>query len=142
MIRLVLALPCLLLLAACPRAVEPASSGSAEPSASEPAEPTPAARPQPPARTTLDEAIEREQDPARRGYLVQFAEGLAEGDRVRVTDHPDRWEIVVSHRSEDGMTGGAEQYFIDKATGETEMGWHEHPMEMPEVIEETKVLEP
>jgi len=93
--------------------------------------PTPATQAR--ARRGLEQAIADAPTPAQRRALEQFRARHGPRDRFTVTEHPDRYEIVVSHPSSDNLTGGAEQYFVDKETGEARMGWHEHPMEMPEV---------
>lgn len=124
----------LLLASACPRPAPPPASGGQEPE--------PQVVTEPAARLSLDQAIEQEEDQRLRAHLVSFAEGLHEEDRTRVTEHDDRWEIVVSHPSSGGSTGGAEQYFVDKVTGEATMGWHEHPMDRPGSIEVLREAEP
>ncbi len=50
-----------------------------------------------------------------------------------VTEHKDYYEIIVTRISSKEYTGGAEQYYLDKKTGKSKMGWHEHPMPLPEI---------
>ncbi len=68
------------------------------------------------------------QDPP---VIEKFKAAFAVTDDFVVTDKGDTYEIIVTHPSTDGATGGAEQYILNKKTGEWEMGWHEHPMPMP-----------
>jgi len=70
-------------------------------------------------------------DPA---VLVKFKAAFAATDDFVVTDRGDNFEITVTHESKEGATGGAEQYILNKETGEWRMGWHEHPMPMPTLI--------
>lgn len=84
----------------------------------------------------ITEAIDLVKDKQHREFLVGYAKGLGPGDDAVVAQHETSFEFIVSHASHDGRTGGAEQYFMDKKTGKITMGWHEHPMPMPEMIEE------
>lgn len=76
----------------------------------------------------MDTAIKTEQDADQKRLLEQFRERFGPDDSFQVTERGGQYEIIVSHPSQDGWTGGAEQYFLDKETGETRLGWHEHPM--------------
>ncbi len=99
---------------------------------------------QPPARPpryTLEQAIAAAPSAARRKALEQFKAQHGARDRFRVTDHPEHYEIIVSHPSGDGFSGGAEQYFVDKETGQARMGWHEHPVELGVEVEEVETEE-
>lgn len=71
--------------------------------------------------------------------LEKFKASQGAGSRFSVTEHADHYEVIVTHPSSGDQTGGAEQYFVDKKTGEAKMGWHEHPMHMPGLEEEVKV---
>lgn len=71
-----------------------------------------------------------------RKMLIKFKSRFQEDDSFLVTSHSDCFEIIVTHPSQGNYSGGAEQYFLDKKTGESKMGWHEHPMEI-QVFEET-----
>ena len=82
---------------------------------------------------SLQAMIERVKDERQRAILSQFESTLQEGDTAFVTEYGDRYEIVVVHAPEDGYTGGAEGFSLDKETGKIEMIWHEHPMELPEL---------
>jgi len=62
------------------------------------------------------------------GYLKAFKAAFNVTDDHLVNDEGDHFEIIVTHPSTDGATGGAEQYIMDKKTGKWRMGWHEHPM--------------
>ena len=77
-------------------------------------------------------------DPKQREFLRRFMENhVNEGDVVRlVNEDENAYEFIVSHPGEKGWTGGAEQYFLDKKTGDVTMGWHEHPMQVPEIVVE------
>lgn len=75
-------------------------------------------------RRAVDMAVGQRQ----RTFLTDFMNHFEESDSIRVTDYPDHYEIIATRPSFKGMTGGAEQYFLDKETGKGEMGWHEHPM--------------
>jgi len=54
--------------------------------------------------------------------------------------------ILTRDSKEDDMSGGAEEYSINKETGEIKMNWHEHPMKIPKAelkeIKELKELKP
>lgn len=63
--------------------------------------------------------------------IKTFKAAFAVTDDFVVNDEGDHYEIIVTHPSTEGRTGGAEQYILDKKTGEWKMGWHEHPMPMP-----------
>ena len=65
------------------------------------------------------------------GLVETFKAGFAPTDDFAVNDQGGQIEIVVTHPSTDGATGGAEQYILDKKTGKWSMGWHEHPMQIP-----------
>lgn len=83
---------------------------------------------------TIDEQMRVTQDEKLQAMLLRFRDThQKEGERLTVTEHPDHYEIVVHRESSGGYTGGAEQYLLDKTTGEWKMGWHEHPMELPEI---------
>jgi len=82
---------------------------------------------------SLQAMIERVNDERQRAILFQFESRLQEGDTTSVTEYEDHYEIIVVHAPEDGYTGGAEGYLLDKETGKVEMIWHEHPMELPEL---------
>ncbi len=88
----------------------------------------------------LQEMIERVNDKMQQKILTQFKNTLQDGDTALVTEFEDHYEITVVHTPEDGYTGGAEGYSLDKKTGKVEMLWHEHPMEIPELndVEEIK----
>lgn len=78
---------------------------------------------------TIEEAIKAKKDRHQIAILTRFLEahkGAAE--RISVVEHETRYEITVHRTSSASETGGAEQYFLDKTTGEWKMGWHEHPM--------------
>ena len=76
----------------------------------------------------IDSAIALVTDNHQKKMLSDFKRHFPPDDSMRVTDQGGRFEIIVSHPSRDNYSGGAEQYFLDKATGRYEMGWHEHPM--------------
>ena len=84
-----------------------------------------------------EKSVETIKDEKYKKLVSQFIKGCEPGANISITEHEDYFEIIVSHPSTtdpSGKTysGGAEQYFLDKKTGKTKMGWHEHPMEMPE----------
>ena len=76
----------------------------------------------------IDRAIELVTDSHQKKFLSDFKRQFSPDDSMRVISQSGQFEIIVSHPSQDNYTGGAEQYFLDKATGRYEMGWHEHPM--------------
>ncbi len=86
----------------------------------------------------FSQALQQIQNETYRKFLLKFREQFSEQDRITITEHPEYFEAIVSHpdtRTEDGQiyTGGAEQYFINKKSGEVTMGWHEHPMIIEEI---------
>lgn len=76
----------------------------------------------------IDGAIESIPDGKQKKMLLKFKRRFEKGAAFLVTSRKDCFEIMVTHRAEGDHTGGAEQYFLDKETGESTMGWHEHPM--------------
>lgn len=76
----------------------------------------------------IDETVELIPDGKQKKMLLKFKRRFEKGDSFLVTSRKDCFEIIVTHSSDGDYTGGAEQYFLDKETGETKMGWHEHPM--------------
>ena len=76
----------------------------------------------------IDSAIALVADNHQKKILSDFKRHFPPDDNMRVTSQGGQFEIIVSHPSRDNYTGGAEQYFLDKATGRYKMGWHEHPM--------------
>lgn len=72
-----------------------------------------------------------------RHLLSQFIDSCGKDDNISITEHEHSFEIIIDHPSyADGKgnryTGGAEQYILDKKTGKIGMGWHEHPMKLPD----------
>lgn len=85
----------------------------------------------------IDEAIELQEEPQKRSVLLQFRSQYQHDDRITVREYQDYWEIIVDHPDTgDDYTGGAECYRVDKQSGVSEMIWHEHPMEIGEMINE------
>ena len=77
---------------------------------------------------------QKEQD-----ILTQFISQYNSDVRITVKEQEDHWEIIVEHPdTDDGFTGGAEGYSLHRITGESEMMWHEHPMESEELVEDTE----
>lgn len=83
----------------------------------------------------FDRALSYIKNERYRKFLLEFKRKHADSKLI-VTEHPDNFEVVVIHPSNNDMTGGAEEYFIDKSTGSVKMGWHEHPMDIPLEITE------
>ena len=81
----------------------------------------------------IQDAIAKVKEAKYREYLEKFRQEYSDC-QISVTEQEDRFELVVIHPAEGDVTGGAEQYFIDKATGQVSMGWHEHPMDANDVI--------
>ena len=86
----------------------------------------------------IEKAIGLVQNKKHKKMLRDFRASFSAKGSFIVTSLEDQFEIVVTHPSTDGFTGGAEQYFLNKQTGKFKMGWHEHPMEIlkPEKIDE------
>ncbi len=87
----------------------------------------------------IEKAIELVNDEKQRKILTQFKDGCKKDDNITVTEFENYYEIIVSHHTithspDERYTGGAEQYFLDKKTGKTKMGWHEHPMRLPDPV--------
>lgn len=80
---------------------------------------------------TLDRFIEGLKDSQQKVFLMQFKQKFSNTDRYNVTERDESFEIMVSHKSSNGFTGGTEAYRVDKQSGEVRMLWHEHPMRMP-----------
>jgi len=79
----------------------------------------------------IEKAIELIKVEKYTKMLFEFKNRFQESDSILVSSHNNYFEIIVTHPSNDNSSGGAEQYFLDKKTGEYKMGWHEHPMEIP-----------
>ena len=88
----------------------------------------------------IEGALELIQDKKHRDILIQHQKEHGSSE-ITVTEKEDVFETIVTHPSTEDQTGGAEQYFVDKKTGESTMGWHEHPMARPESIENLNVSE-
>lgn len=87
----------------------------------------------------IDEAIKLQNGQIEREILTQFRDQYNSDVRITVMEREDTWEIIVEHPETDQeFTGGAEGYSIHRQTGESEMIWHEHPMEIEEIVEETE----
>ena len=76
----------------------------------------------------IEQAVPLIKDDRQKQMLMDFKCRFNDGDSFAVTSHPNNFEIMVSHPSDDNSTGGAEQYFLDKNTGKIKVGWHEPPM--------------
>jgi len=68
--------------------------------------------------------------------LKEFKKQYGDTHRMTVSEFKDHYEIIVSHPNSNEYTGGAECYRLNKKTGITEMIWHEHPMEIPDINKE------
>ncbi len=79
--------------------------------------------------TDITQILNQLKNERYRALLQKFRETHPEA-KIMVTEYSDRFELLVTHPASANRTGGAEQYFIDKATGKVTMGWHEHPMEL------------
>lgn len=81
----------------------------------------------------IDEAIELQNDLTNKNILTQMKNQYQSDVSITVQEYQDYWEIIIDHPdTEDGFTGGAECYHLNKITGESEMIWHEHPMQIEE----------
>lgn len=78
--------------------------------------------------TEIDKAIELVKSETHKKFLLDFKSQYLDSESILVTSNYKNFEIIVSHKSTAEYTGGAEQYFLDKKTGEIKMGWHEAPM--------------
>ena len=87
----------------------------------------------------IEKAIGLVQNQKHKKMLRDFKNSFSKKDSFIVTSLEDQFEIIVTHPSTDGFTGGAEQYLLDKQTGKYKMGWHEHPMQFskPQKINDT-----
>ena len=84
---------------------------------------------------SIDQMIKLARDQKQKEILTKFKSTLSDDDTTFVTEYEDHYEVTVVHASsEDGYTGGAEGYSIDKTTGKSKMMWHEHPMELRELV--------
>jgi len=84
----------------------------------------------------LKDAIPAVEDVGQQQALRQFQEQCDAAAEVYVTAYEAYFEIIVVHpvftdTAGNVFTGGAEQFLLDKKTGATSMGWHEHPMPLP-----------
>jgi hypothetical protein len=75
----------------------------------------------------IDKAIELEKSDKYKNMLINFKKTFSAEDFIIVTSYSDHFEIIVSHPDTVDYTGGAEQYYLDKKTGNSKMGWHESP---------------
>ena len=87
----------------------------------------------------IEKAIEILDNEDYRNILSQFMEAHKDS-QITVTEKQDVFEAIVHHPSyslseNEHYTGGAEQYFIDKTTGSSKIGWHEHPMKIHNPIQ-------
>ncbi|MFH1024187.1 MAG: hypothetical protein V1809_12475 [Planctomycetota bacterium] len=89
-------------------------------------------------RVSIEDLIKSKKDKKQIAILTHFFETQQKESKMTVTERNDLYEITVHHPSSPGLQGGAEQYFLDKKTGEWKMGWHEHPMKMRESIIQQK----
>jgi hypothetical protein len=88
---------------------------------------------------SIEDLIKSKNDKKQVTILTHFFETHQEESvRMIVTESKDLYEIIVYHPSSPGLKGGVEQYFLNKKTGESHMGWHEHPMKIQEYIIEQK----
>jgi hypothetical protein len=91
---------------------------------------------------SIGDLIKSKKDKKQAAILTRFVEAFQKGhESIIVTESNDCYEIVVSHRynSDDDETvwQSAEQYFLDKKTGEWKIGWQETPMKTePFMIEQ------
>jgi hypothetical protein len=88
------------------------------------------------AQISIDEAIDVVKDSLIQAKLIEFRNGCNKNDNVTVEELENQFEIIVSHASfmdkkGNVFSGGAEQYLLHKKTGVINMGWHEHPMQIP-----------
>jgi hypothetical protein len=81
-------------------------------------------------RMEIEEAIASIKNEKHKKFLSQF-KNEHEDSEILVTEHKDNFEVIVKHPFREHKTGGSEQYFIDKETGNAQMGWHKHPMPFP-----------
>lgn len=81
----------------------------------------------------LKDAVPAVEDVGQQQALRQFQEQCDDAAEAYVTEYESYFEIIVIHpgftdTAGNVFTGGAEQFLLDKKTGATSMGWHEHPM--------------
>ncbi len=86
----------------------------------------------------IDEAIQLVKDKFQKEMLTRYKADHSTDSDISVTEYDAYFEIIISHASfintiGERYSGGAEQVFLDKKTGRASMGWHEHPMKIPEV---------
>ena len=72
--------------------------------------------------------IQKKNDKEQTKILVEFRMTFDEKDRFSIEEYRDYYQITVSHSSQEGYSGGAECYRLDKKTGQSKIIWHEHPM--------------
>jgi hypothetical protein len=92
---------------------------------------------------SIELLIKSKNDKKQIDILTRFVEAFQKGhESIIVTESNDCYEIIVSHRysSDDDETvwQSAEQYFLDKKTGEWKIGWQETPMKTEAFIIEQK----
>ncbi len=64
------------------------------------------------------------EETTQREFLLRFLDSIdLENTSASILSHEDHYEIIVVHPGRPGkLTGGAEQYLVDKASGEWRMG--------------------
>ena len=83
---------------------------------------------------TLEEAIKlKESNKQQQIMLIEFRKNYHTDDLISVVEFQNYYELTVEHPDAIGFTGGAECYKLNKKTGDSEMIWHEHPMELPKL---------
>lgn len=75
----------------------------------------------------IDKVIALVKSDTHKKFLNDFKNAYTSEDSILVTSHYGHFEIIVSHPDTVDYTGGVEQYFLDKRTGNSKMGWHESP---------------
>jgi hypothetical protein len=76
----------------------------------------------------IDKAIALVKSDKHKKFLSDFKNAYTSEDSILVTSHYGHFEMIVSPPDTVDYTGGAEQYFLDKRTGNSKMGWHESPV--------------
>jgi len=87
----------------------------------------------------IDKAIKTIRDPRHKQALGTFRSHYERDIEISVTETESQYEIIVYHPStQETWTGGTEQYLLDKKTAMIHLGWHEHPMKIPQIHDTSK----
>ena len=82
----------------------------------------------------IEDFINHSSDPRVINYLEAFRKNNVSYKSIVVQALDDHTlELIATcHAQDENWTAGAVQYYLNTETGELKMGWHEHPMPIPQ----------